>query len=83
MVFCAARYVVHVNCLSRSLALCYLLRREGLDACLRLGGRRQGKSFEAHAWVELNGRVFDTSDDVRGLFAPFSVHLANELTSRK
>jgi transglutaminase superfamily protein len=84
MVFSAARYgVVHGNCLSRSLTLCYLLRSHGFDARLRLGGRRQGRSFEAHAWVELGDRVFDSTGDVRGLFAPFSVHLTNELTAPK
>lgn len=84
MVVSAARYgVVHGNCLSRSLTLCYLLRSYGFDACLRLGGRRQGRSFEAHAWVELDNRVFDSTGDVRRLFAPFSVHLTNELTPPK
>ena len=84
MVFSAARYgIVNVNCLSRSLTLCYLLRSEGLSACLRLGGRRQGELFEAHAWVELSGRTFDASENVRGFFTPFPVHLANELTTQK
>jgi transglutaminase superfamily protein len=84
MAFCAARYgVVHGNCLSRSLTLCYLLRRHGFDACLRLGARRRGKSLEAHAWVELNGSIYDSADDVRGFFAPFSIHPASELIPQK
>src|SRR5690242_16838622 len=84
MVVSAARYgVVHGNCLSRSLTLCYLLRSYGFDACLRLGARRRGKSLEAHAWVELNGSIYDSADDVRGFFAPFSIHPASELIPQK
>ena len=84
MVFSAARYgIVGGNCLSRSLTLCYLLKRAGFNASLRLGGRRQGQSFEAHAWVELDGRSLDDPDDIHEPFTPFSIHLTNELTSQK
>lgn len=84
MVFSAARYgIIRGNCLSRSLTLCYLLKCEGYNACLRLGGRRRGESFEAHAWVELEDRAFDAPDDLRKSFAPFPVNPSNELISPK
>ena len=84
MVFSAARYgIVPGNCLSRSLTLCYLLKREGYNASLRLGGRRLGESFEAHAWVELEERAFDAPDDLRTFFTPFPANPSKELIPQK
>lgn len=84
MVLSAARYgLVHGNCLSRSMTLYYLLRRHGCAACLRLGGRRDGDSFEAHAWVEFDGRVFDDSPDLRRFFTPFPVQFKNKSIAPK
>ncbi len=77
--FAAAGYgLVRGNCLSRSLTLCYLLRREGYDARLRLGGRHEFKRFEAHAWVELNGEPVDEHDEIRGSFVPFPIQFNTE-----
>jgi len=58
------------NCLSRSLALLWLLRRHGHDADLRLGVSLDGGTFAAHAWVELEGRVLNDSQDVTTRYAP-------------
>jgi hypothetical protein len=44
-------------CLSQSLLLRALLRRRGLDAALRIGVHKEGGVFDAHAWVELDGRA--------------------------
>lgn len=43
------------NCLHQSLALCQILRGEGLPARLRIGVLPGAKPFQAHAWVELHG----------------------------
>lgn len=43
------------TCLERSLALWWMLRRGGNDAKVRIGGRKEGEKFEAHAWVECEG----------------------------
>jgi len=59
------------NCLSRSLALHWLLRRHGHDADLRLGVSLDGGTFAAHAWVELNGRVLNDRQDVATRYAAF------------
>lgn len=84
VVLSAARYgFVRGSCLSRSMTLCYLLKRHGCAAGLRLGGRRVGESFEAHAWVEFDGRVFDESPDLRRFFTPFPVYFNNESTVPK
>jgi hypothetical protein len=53
------------GCLVRSLALAELLARRGVpDGLIRLGVRRAGgRVLDAHAWVELGGRVI--GDDPR------------------
>jgi hypothetical protein len=43
------------SCLTRSLVLCWMLRRRGLGAHLRIGVARPGGRFAAHAWVEHAG----------------------------
>ena len=51
----AAAYFKRAWCLQRSVACAYLLRRRGCPAQLVLGVRTL--PFEAHAWVEVDGRV--------------------------
>jgi hypothetical protein len=71
MVEAAGRYGLSPpSCLHRSLVLCFLLRRAGIRADLRIGTRRLDGGFEAHAWVELGGRVLNDEPDVRQRFAP-------------
>jgi hypothetical protein len=74
--------VVHVNrhvlpyqskCLLESLALWYLLRRCGYDATFCLGARTLLGPFEAHAWVELNGKVLNDAPNVRDVYEPFEI----------
>jgi len=43
------------NCLERSLTLWWLLARHGVTSHLRIGARKTGEKFEAHAWIERNG----------------------------
>ncbi|MGB6484583.1 MAG: lasso peptide biosynthesis B2 protein [Candidatus Acidiferrales bacterium] len=75
--------MVRGSCLSKSIILGHLLRRQGLDATVHVGGRKEGSSFEAHAWVELNGRVVNDSEDVRGRFAPFEGQVSGALNGEK
>ena len=54
----AARRVPHASCLTQALALDALLARAGHRGEVRLGvARRSDGSFEAHAWVEYEGRI--------------------------
>lgn len=67
----ASRYgIVRGNCLSKSIVLWHLLRREGAPATVHIGGRKEGSKFAAHAWVELDGRVINDSDTTRDFFVP-------------
>jgi hypothetical protein len=59
------------SCLEHSLVLVWLLRREGIAGVLRLGGRKQGAQFEAHAWVEVSGTSLDSANGDALEFVPF------------
>lgn len=43
------------QCLTRSLALQWMLRGRGIASQLRIGVRRSGAGLSAHAWVECAG----------------------------
>lgn len=59
------------TCLERSIGLWWLLRCRGLGAEIRIGGRKTGEQFEAHAWVEHAGVVLNDSGDVNRSFSVF------------
>ena len=58
------------TCLHRSIVLRRMLARRGLCARLRLGVRKSPDAFEAHAWVELAGRVLNDRADVAERYVP-------------
>lgn len=60
------------NCLSRSLALLYVLRSRGLDVHLHLGVSLAGGAFAAHAWVTHVGTVLNDTQDVSARYVPFT-----------
>ena len=58
-------------CLVRARALQELLAAAGRQrALVRIGVRRQPGSFEAHAWVELDGTPIAELKQLRGAFTP-------------
>jgi Transglutaminase-like superfamily len=59
------------NCLERSLVLWSLLRRHGFLAELKFGARKEDGKFEAHAWVELDGRALNNDAEAHHGFVPF------------
>ncbi len=67
----ARRGLYHASCLPRSLTLWWLLRRHGIDIALCIGVRKNEGRFEAHAWVELQGRILNDREDVRQRFSAF------------
>jgi hypothetical protein len=58
------RIVPNSTCLARALAVSRLLARNGYKSTLRVGVRRAGGEFEAHAWVEYGGRAIIGNDEV-------------------
>lgn len=59
------------NCLPRALVLCRLLRRQGLQAELRLGVGKPEGEFAAHAWVEHDGHALAEPESSTRTFAQF------------
>ena len=64
--------LVEGTCLSRSLALRFLLARTGLPTDLKFGARRHAGCFEAHAWLERGGLPIAEALDIGRRFAPFA-----------
>ena len=60
------------NCLERSLVLWWLLGRRRIPAKLRIGVKKEGGSFEAHAWVESGGVVWNDPGAEHRHFIPLS-----------
>lgn len=54
----ASRYVPAATCLTQALATQVLLSRRGHPVSLRIGvGRSEAGEFQAHAWVECQGKI--------------------------
>ncbi|MFZ1975363.1 MAG: lasso peptide biosynthesis B2 protein [Candidatus Acidiferrales bacterium] len=67
----ARNLFIRTNCLEQSLVLCWLLRRHGVVAELRIGARKDSDRFEAHAWVERNSQVLNGASKEHRHFVPF------------
>jgi hypothetical protein len=61
----------HPTCLEESLALWWLLGRQGIAATLRIGTRKAGAQLEAHAWVEYEGTALNEGGGLHRLYAAF------------
>ena len=72
IVAAAARYGPYrATCLPISLVLVRLLRRQGIDADLRLGVSKAAPGIEAHAWVEHRGMPLVGNQGIHERFAVF------------
>jgi hypothetical protein len=69
--------LVHPSCLAKSLALWWLLWREGIPADLRIGIRKENKKFEAHAWVERDGSALNEPEEHHRHFTAFDEALSS------
>ncbi len=58
----ANRQPFAVHCLTRSLALAWMLRRRGLAPEVRIGVKYETAALQAHAWVECGGEVLNGPD---------------------
>ncbi len=66
----AARYVFRGTCLTQAFATQIILSRRGQPSDLRFGAKKAGGKFEAHAWVEVNGRIV-VGEPAPGEFSDF------------
>jgi hypothetical protein len=65
------------SCLKVSLVLWWLLARQGIASELRVGVRKDGGKFEAHAWVECGGVTLNEPEAKHQQFAAFDAALAS------
>lgn len=61
----------HGSCLSRSMVIWWALRRRGFDTDLRIGTRKINQQFQAHAWLEYQGRVLNAGQRVLKRYTVF------------
>ena len=72
MVNAAIRHVWRApTCLEKSLALWWLLGRQGIACEVRIGARKQGGKFEAHAWLERDGVAVNEPQQEHRHYAAF------------
>jgi len=72
----ARNFPWRTNCLEQALVFEWLLRRRRIPATLRIGGRKNGDRFEAHAWVELDGVMLSGIDTAHIHYVPFEERTA-------
>ena len=71
------RTLGRATCLEESLALWWLLARQGIGSDLRIGVRKNGQKFEAHAWVEFHGTALYELESEHLHYAAFDEALAS------
>jgi hypothetical protein len=72
MVNAAIRHVWRAStCLEKSLALWWLLGRQGIACELRIGARKLEGKFEAHAWVERGGLALNEAQQEHRHYVAF------------
>ena len=72
MVRAAARRTLgSPRCLEQSLALWWLLGRQGIASSLRIGTSKSAEKFEAHAWVERDGVALSEPEEAHKRYAAF------------
>jgi hypothetical protein len=64
------RLFFKASCLEHALVLWWLLRRHGIPAEVRIGGRKEQGRFEAHAWVEIDGVPLGDANGAHREFVP-------------
>lgn len=78
MVRAAARHGIgSPSCLEESLVLLHILGKQGIEAQLRIGVRKNTPKFEAHAWVECGGVALNESESLHDHYAPFEAEFSS------
>jgi hypothetical protein len=67
----AHRSFRRATCLEKSVALWWLLGRQGIASSVRIGARKFGEKFEAHAWVEYNGVALNEPEEMHSHYPAF------------
>lgn len=75
----AQRGLCRAKCLEQSLVLRWLLWRQGIDARIFFGARKEDEQMQAHAWVEVDGISLDDDNDAHQRFSPFEELAASKV----
>ena len=80
MVLAAARICpIRSTCLERSLCLWWLLARQNIATRFRIGVKKDGEKFSAHAWVERLGEAIGEPDASHLHFAAFDQEMFGDV----
>ena len=62
----ARRCPLPLQCLGRSVALCWLLLQQGIDPTVHIGVRKEkeNNALDAHAWVQFGNVVINDTENV-------------------
>jgi len=71
------------TCLAKSLTLWWLLEKQGIEAHLRIGIRKENEKFEAHAWVEQGGGALNEPEEHHLHYAAFDAAFSALLSGEK
>ena len=72
MISIAANHGLYrAGCLPKSLVLVKFLQARDIPCNLKIGARRKGEDFGAHAWVECGGVAINEDTDVESRYAVF------------
>ena len=78
MVEAAARNIWRSStCLEKSLAIWWLLARQGVLSAVRIGARKSRTQFEAHAWVECHGVALNEPQEPHRHYAAFDAEFTS------
>jgi hypothetical protein len=81
MVLAAARHSpIRSTCLERSLCLWWLLARQSIATQFRIGVRKDGSKFTAHAWVERDGIAIGEPEAPHSHYAAFSEEMSGDVS---
>jgi hypothetical protein len=81
MVLAAARNSpIRSTCLERSLSLWWLLARQKVTTQFRIGVRKEGDKFAAHAWVERDGIAIGDPEAPHSHYAAFSEEMSGDVS---
>ena len=71
LVSIAARHgFFKASCLRQALLLWWLLRGQGIKSQIRFGAHRNKDQLEAHAWVEMDGKVISMGEKTQKYYQP-------------
>ena len=72
MIRAAAHHGIgRTTCLQESLALWWLLGRQGIASSVRIGAHKAAGQFQAHAWVECDGAALNEDDGLHRHYSAF------------